>query len=236
MYAYGSGLSLSGSGLGFNPQGAGLGFQMPDSLLASGATTQSASSLSLGQLGLGMQAIGAITGAIGSFYSSKAAISSLRFQSEMASINADIARINAKGYELNAQSMLDQGQRQIGQLTMRAGQMKSAQRVALAANGVDVGVGSAAEIVASTDIMKEIDKNTIEANAVRAAWGYRQQAVGAQAQAASLNNEALMRNATAKGVSPTGSAFNSLLGSAGGVASSWYQMNKLGAFNSPSNG
>ena len=182
----------------------------------------SSSSFNLGQLGLGMQVIGAINGAIGSFYSSKAQISALEFQADMAEINARIA-------ERGAQSVLDQGQRQIGQLTLRAGQLKSSQRAAMAANGIDLGTGNAAEIQASTDIMKEIDKNTIEANAVRSAWGYR-------TQATSLVNEAVVKRGTADGISPFGAVASSMLGNAGGVATSWYMLNKAGAFNSPSNG
>lgn len=181
-----------------------------------------ASTMNLGQLGLGMQVIGAINGAIGSFYSSKAQISALEFQADMAEINARIA-------ERGAQSVLDQGQRQIGQLTLRAGQLKSSQRAAMAANGIDLGTGNAAEIQASTDIMKEIDKNTIEANAVRSAWGYR-------TQATSLVNEAVVKRGTADGISPIGAMASSMLGNAGGVATSWYMLNKAGAFNAPSNG
>lgn len=226
MYEYGNGLSLSGSGLGLSMQSRGLGLQVPDTLLTSGSAAPAASaapsSFNMGTLGLGMQAIGAINSAISSFYSTRAQMSSLRFQADMAEINARMA-------ERGAQSMLEQGQRQVGQLTLRAGQMKSAQRAALAANGVDLSVGSAAEIVASTDIMKEIDKNTIEANAVRSAWGYR-------TQATSLSNDALMRRGAADSMSPVSSTINSLLNNAGGVASSWYQMRKSGAFNSPSNG
>ena len=81
---------------------------------------------------------------------------------------------------------------------------------------------------ASTDIMKEIDRNTVEANAVRSAWGYRTQAVNSQ-------NDALIKRATADTISPFGSATTSLMGSAGNVATSWYQLNKATA-NSPSNG
>ena len=39
--------------------------------------------------------------------------------------------------------------------------VKGAQRAALAANGVDIGVGSAAESLATTDIVGERDANTI---------------------------------------------------------------------------
>ena len=71
--------------------------------------------------------------------------------------------------------------------------------------------------------------NTAEANAVRAAWGYRTQAVNTQ-------NEALIKRSAASSISPMGSAATSLLGSATSVAGNWYQMNKMGLFDSPSTG
>ena len=163
----------------------------------------------IGQIG------GMATSAIGSYYSAATQKETLKGQAEVSEINARIA-------ELGAQSALNQGQRQVGALTLKAGQLKSGQRAAMAANGIDLGVGSAAEIQASTDIMKDIDASTLTANAMRSAWGYRTQAVNFQ-------NEALTQRATAGAISPGMSVASSLLGSAGSVASSWYSLNKSGA-------
>lgn len=183
------------------------------------ATNTNNSSFGYGALAL--QIGGALSSALGGFYSAKSAKSSLKFQ-------ADIADTNARISELAAQSTLLQGHQQIGALTLRAGQLKSSQRAAMAANGIDLGVGSAAEVQASTDVMKEIDKNTVEANAVRSAWGYRTQAVSQQGEAA-------IKRASASGISPNSTAGASMLGGAASVASSWYMMNKAGVFNTPSN-
>lgn len=171
-------------------------------------SSQLATASLIGQIG------GGVTSAIGSYFSAATQKAMLKGQAAVADANARIA-------ELSAQSALYQGQQQVGALTLKAGQLKSSQRAAMAANGIDLGVGNAAELQASTDIMKEIDKNTIEANAVRSAWGYRTQAMD-------LQNEAMTKRATAKMVSPFGSAASSLLGSAGSVASSWYALNKAG--------
>jgi hypothetical protein len=162
-----------------------------------------------------------IIGAIGSASlartQAKGTQSALNFQSDMMKINARMA-------ERSAQSVLLQGQQQVANLTLRSGKIKSAQRVALAANGVDLGEGNAAEIQATTDLMTELDKNTIEANAVRSAWGYRTQGVNA-------SNQALMSSTSAQSINPNNAAMSSLMGSAGNVAQSWYAMNKYGAFN-----
>lgn len=172
-------------------------------------STQLAQASLVGQIG------GAASSAIGSYYSAKTQKINLQTQAYVADTNARIA-------ELGAQSALNQGQQQVGALTLKAGQLKSSQRAAMAANGIDLGVGNAAEIQASTDVMKEIDANTLTANAVRSAWGYRTQAVN-------FENEALTKRATAGAISPFGSAAGSLLGSAASVAGSWYSLNKSGA-------
>ena len=161
------------------------------------------------------QAGGGIMSAVGGYFSASGQKASLKAQASIADTNARIA-------ELGAQSALQQGQQQVAALTLQAGQLKSRQRASLAANGVDLGVGNAAEIQASTDIMKELDMATVEANAVRNAWGYRTQAVNYQ-------NEALMQRATAKGINPGATLASSLLGTATSVAGSWYGFKKTGA-------
>lgn len=177
----------------------------------------------LGTMSLIGQGAGLFTSAIGNYFGAKSQAANLQFQ-------ADMSEINARMSETSAQAALRAGHQQIASATLRAGQIKSAQRNAMSANGVDLGEGSAAETLASTELMKEIDKNTLEANAVRSAWGYRTQAVNQQ-------NDALIKRASASGINPGMSAFTTLLGGAGSVASSWYMMNKSGIFdNAPSNG
>lgn len=163
-------------------------------------------------IALGSSVMGMASGAMGSYYGAKSQKSALAFQASMADTNARIA-------ELGAQSALAAGHQQIAAQTMRAGQVKGAQRAAMAANGIDLGVGSAGEVQASTEILKEIDKNTLQANAIRSAWGYRTEAVNAK-------NKSLMSRASASGISPGGAAMTSLIGSAASVAKSWYGLSK----------
>ena len=101
----------------------------------------------------------------------------------IAQSQANISRLNAQMMERQAQASLRSAEKSIVSKTMQAGQVKASQRAALAANGIAVGVGSAAELQASTDIIKEIDKNQIKANATAEAWGYRQKAVGYEGEA-----------------------------------------------------
>lgn len=171
--------------------------------------------LSLGQMGLGAQGLGALMGVIGAFYSSSSQRAQLRAQAQLAEINAQTA-------ERTAQSALQVGQWQEQRSMLATANLKSTQQAHFAANGVDLGEGSAARVIASTDVMGEIDKNTIAANAVRQAWGYR-------TQATNYSNEALYADSQASAISPLMSGAGSLLTGAGQVASGWYQLSKTGA-------
>ncbi|OJZ18007.1 MAG: hypothetical protein BGP21_06425 [Thiobacillus sp. 65-29] len=163
-------------------------------------------------LSLGLQAAGAVSGAIGGFYSAKMTKNQLAFEASMSRINARIAELGYRG-------AMERGQKEVASLTMQAGQLKARQRASMAANGIDLGEGNAAELQASTEILKETDRMTLESNAVRSAWGYR-------TQGANYQSEALMKYGSAAGISPFASGASSLLTSAGQVASSWYQMNE----------
>lgn len=162
----------------------------------------------IGQIG------GAVTSAGGAFFGAQSAKSAANFRAGLSETNARLA-------ELSAQSTLQQGEKEVGRLTLHAGQLKSSQRAGMAANGIDLGVGNAAETLASTDLMKDIDSRQITANAVRSAWGLK-------TQATNYRNDALIKRATADSISPFASAATSLLGSATKVAGSWYQMDQAG--------
>lgn len=164
---------------------------------------------------MGAQGAGAAMSAVGAYYGAKSQQVALRGA-------ADIADINAGQSELAAQQELNKGNQAVGAVTQRAGQIKGAQRASMAKNGIDLGDGNAAEVLTSTDIMKEEDVHTLTANAVRAAWGQRVVATNHQ-------NDALMKRAGADSISPFMAGATSLLGSASQVASSWYSMNKSGA-------
>jgi len=170
----------------------------------------------MAQASTAMNAGGAVSSAVGAYYGASMQKQNLKFSAAMSDINARVA-------ELGAQSALMQGQSEVAKLTMQAGQLKSRQRTALAANGVDLGVGNAAEIQASTDMMKEIDANTLKSNALRSAWGYQNQAMN-------YRNQAVFDRATASGIKPYMSAATTLLGDSGQVASQWYSLQKQGAF------
>ena len=164
----------------------------------------------LGNLSLIGQATGAVTSAVGSYTSSRVQQANLGAQAAIADTNARIA-------ELGAQAELRAGEQQIAALTLKAGQLKSSQRARLAANGVALDTGSAAEIQQGTEMMKNLDVATTEINAARAAFGQRVQAANYTAQAG-------MARANADAISPFMNATTTLLGGATRVADSWYRL------------
>jgi len=169
-----------------------------------------------------MQGAGAASSAVGSYYSAQSQKTALGLQ-------ANLSDINARMSESAAQATLLTGQREEQRSDIATANLKGTQRASMAANGIDLGEGTANQILTTTDVMGQVDANTIQANAVRSAWGYR-------TQAANQTNQANMSRASASAISPLTSATTSLLGSAGSVASNWYLYNKAGLFGTPSDG
>lgn len=159
-----------------------------------------------------MQGAGAANSAIGSYYGAKSKKVTLDLQ-------ANLDDINARALESTAQSTLLTGQHEEQKSQIATANLKGTQRASMAANGIDLGEGTANQILTSTDLMGTVDAATVHANAVRSAWGYRTQATTQSAQAA-------MSRAAGDAVNPSGAAMTSLIGSAGAVASTWYRYSK----------
>lgn len=166
-----------------------------------------------------MAGAGALNSALSAQSQARAQKSGLAFQ-------ADMDDINARQTERQAESSLAAGQAQEQRSRLETAQLKGSQRAAFAANGVDVGEGSAAQVLTSTDVMGEIDANTLHANAVQAAFGYRTQAINER-------GDARAKRTAADAISPGAAFTNTLIGGASQVAANWYVMNKAGAFDTP---
>lgn len=173
---------------------------------------------SMATMGLVGGVFGAVQSAYGAFSTARATKQNLEFQSQMSEINARMA-------ENQAQSIMLQGERAIGQVGLKAGKVKSSQKASQAARGIVIGEGSAAEEVATTELMAKIDSLTINANTVQAANAARTQSVN-------YANQSLLQGTSASSISPMSSAATSLVGSATTVANAWYtntQQAKLAA-------
>ena len=185
-------------------------FSGPAQTPAAGEQTKTQGPGWAGQMAMGLSVGQAIGSVYSAFSSAKATKYALNKQAQIMEDNRQIA-------QMGAESAFRAGEAQIAQLTYKAGQRKAAQRAGFAANGVAMsGGGSYAEVLASGDIMKEIDKDTAELNALANAWGYKRQAsqYGMQAGVAGIK---------ANYTSGFGDAASSLIENGSAVADRWYR-------------
>lgn len=183
----------------------------------------------MGQLGPVFAVAGAVNSAVGAYYGAKSQQLQLQSQALSYEFQSQISGINARMIEAQAQQIWRAGRMQEMQVGLKAGQRKAATRASLAARGIQAGVGSAAELIATTDLMKEIDLITINSNTVRAVEAERMRKVGVEASGLMQSLSAANLSASARTISPFMQAGTSLLGSASSFASSWYQDRQLAA-------
>lgn len=159
---------------------------------------------------IGTSVAAAGTAAYGAMQSSQATSAADAYQSQMATINQGIANTAA-------QNALLAGNVEQQQKANQENQLLGQQKVALAANGVDVNSGSSVSLESDTKAEGMMDQLTIQSNAQREAIGYQTQSLNYQGQAGL--DEASSQNALSAGELSAGS---SVLTGAGSVASSWY--------------
>lgn len=120
------------------------------------------------------------------------------------------ARNNATMAEYAAQDAQRRGEEEAAAIQRKGAALKSSQRVALAAKGLDLTYGSAGDLQDQTDFFTQSDVATARTNAGREVWNYR-----AQGQQSLAKGRADALNASLQ-------ATGTLLGSAGQVADKWY--------------
>lgn len=175
----------------------------------------------LAAFGNGMAVAGMVTRTIGAYYGAISQRYQLRSQASTLEFQGSIADINARSAEIDAANVLVAGRSEKARLTLRHGQIRSENRARTAASGVELGVGSAAEVDASFEAAKEIDALTIDRNSFRALGAARQRAVDFRNQATLARASASGARLTAGSINPFLSAFTSFAGGAGRVASSF---------------
>ena len=154
---------------------------------AAGLTTAQLVSLGLSAAGTGLSAVGAYN---------------------QARTGKAVAEANAQNAELQAQDALRRGEKDAQEIQRRAASFKSSQRVSLAAKGLDLGYGTAADLQDQTDFFSQQDVATARTNARKEAWNLRAQRNNYQMEAAASR--------------PWLSSGSTLLAGAGQVASRWY--------------
>ncbi len=158
-----------------NPELTGLGYEST-STVSPGTYSPMANSASLDQYakwgGVGRWSGLGYSGAVTSYYSS--AIQKIQRQ-----MQAELARYNARQAERAAQSALMATNYRIGAISEKFEKVKSGQKAAMAANGIVLGIGSAAEVTATTDRDKHRSMEEERLNGMREAWGLRTQQLSA---------------------------------------------------------
>jgi hypothetical protein len=172
-------------------------------------------------LGLITSVFGGINSAIGSYYAAQSAQYQAKSNASSLEFQSDMDALNARSAELSAQSILEQGKTQVEQYTMQAGQQKASTIANMGARGIVIGEGSSRDVLASQDLVKDLDVLTINSNATRAAWAERTAATNYSNKALLDRTSASNMRATAGSISPGLAVGTSLLGSATGVASQW---------------
>jgi len=213
---YSLGGGSSGSGINLNSWTSSASF------IGKGDSTQQFAS-SLQKAAPYMMIAGAVGQMFGTYYAMKAQQYQLESQSLSLEFQKDISQINARQAEFQAQKTLEAGGRQAGAVTMKYGKIKGSQRAAMAASGGVIGEGSYAAVEATTDLMKEIDVLTINANTVRAAENARTQSTNYGIQATMLGVSSKNAMAGAQSIDPFAGAGTSLLGSATSIATTLYR-------------
>lgn len=170
----------------------------------------------IGAASMATQGIGVISSAYGAYSKASGEQAGYQYQANVADNNKQIA-----GWQ--AADALQRGQTAVARHGTKVAQLRGAQRATLAARGVDLGEGSALDILSDTEFMGGVDANTIKDNAAKEAWGYRVQAVNASSNADLLR----MR---ASNIDPGGDAMSTFLTGAGGVAKTWYSLKEKGVF------
>ena len=180
----------------------------------------------VGEFGLIGQVAGFASSAVAGYFQAKQLQIQQQSQASTYDYQSKMSAINARLSEAQAQQIMRAGERQTMASTMRAGQQMASYRTSLAARGGTAGDGSAQEVMATAILMKDIDKMTINSNTVRSAEAERMKKVGLQNQANLLAVSSSNLSMSADTISPFSAVTTSLLGGAGQVASSWYNMNR----------
>lgn len=99
----------------------------------------------------------------------------MRAQAQSASFQQDIANHNAQQADLAAKDAVARGEVAVENQRNRVRGIMGSQRAAIGASGVLNDTGTTGDVLTQTATLGEFDAQTIRANALREAWGYKVQ-------------------------------------------------------------
>lgn len=130
--------------------------------------------MTMAYIAVGVALVTAATSAYGASQQADASKKAANYQAQVNRNNAILA-----GQQRSA--AIQQGEVDAQTAMRQQAQTLSAQRAALASNGVDLTEGSSQDLLATTKFLGAADVNTIQSNAARQAWGYDVQGMNASA-------------------------------------------------------
>lgn len=165
-------------------QGYGLRVARPlgDTTVAVQSKTGGGDSNSSSAWGIGIGVGGTI---VASLINAMGAASAAKYlaqgQNAMLEAQAHVAENNAKLFENQAVIAKAAAEWKLRKVTAQYGEEKAKMKAGMAANGVAIGgAGTSAEMLASNDLYKAIDKRQAAINAVAEAWGFKSRASSAR--------------------------------------------------------
>ena len=171
------------------------------------------------KIGIGLGVSSLVTGLIGDY--SKA--NTERYRAKSTALNyehqRDMAQLNKRMLESQAQHIGRAYNKQFAIRTMKAGRDISSTKASFAARGIQMGVGSTANVFASAEILKEIDRLTMNTNKVKAMNTKRAQAVNMGIRSEMYGMSADNLFSTASTISPFMNMTSTFLTGAGSIVS-----------------
>lgn len=174
-----------------------------------------------------MAIMGAVNSAVGAYYQAESQKNAMQMQAQNLRFAAQMGRINERAARAAVVEIGREGQQRIGRYTMGAGQARAGARAALAGRGATLGQGTAAEIIGSMDVTKEIDRLSMSAATVRAQEAAKLQAFNVGTQALMSDISAQNLQATSQTISPGLSLGTSLLTSASDIGLAWARNRRI---------
>ena len=145
---------------------------------------------------------GTFSGIVGDYYKAQDEKYKLKSQALNLEHQRDMAKLNKRLLESQAQQIARAYNKQAAIRTLKAGQSMASARASFAARGIQLGVGSTANVFASAELMKEIDRLTMNSNKVRAMNNQRLRAVNMGIRGDMLGVSASNLFTTASAVNP----------------------------------
>ena len=161
---------------------------------------------------------GTFQGIVGNYYAAQSEKFKYKSMALSYEHKKDMARINSRMLDTQVRQVGKAMNRQIMIKTMAAGQRKGKATASAAARGGSLGYGSTANLFASDEIMKEIDKITMNTNKVQAMNEARMRKVNMDIRGTMLGVSQAGALANASSVSPFLNMSSTLLTGVGDFA------------------